>query len=53
MDFRLREITNGEATESILAPGPAYLKSLEAKFGIVIDEPYEALKPTFSESADT
>ena len=39
MDFRLREITNGEATESILEPGLAYLKSLEAKFGIVIDEP--------------
>ncbi len=50
MDFCLCEFSNGEETETILEPGPAYLKSLETKFGIVIDEPYEALKPISSEA---
>ncbi len=52
MDFRLREYSNGDVTETMLESGPAYLKSLERKFGIVIDEPYEALKPISSEAAE-
>lgn len=50
MDFHLREFSNDVVTETILEPGPAYLKSLETKFGIVLDEPYEALKPVGSDA---
>ncbi len=53
MDFCLREFSDGDVTETILEPGPAYIKSLETKFGIVIDEPYGALKPIGSEVAET
>lgn len=52
-NFCLREFSNGEVTESILEPGPAYLEALEKKFGIFIDEPYEALKPAINEPAET
>lgn len=53
LDFCLREFSNDEVTESILEPGPTYLKSLETKFGIFIDEPYEAFKPTMNEPAES
>ncbi len=44
-DFILREYASDNVTETTLEPGPAYLESLEAKFDIVLDAPYEALKP--------
>ncbi len=44
-DFTLREYAGGDVKETTLEPGPAYLTSLEVNFGIVLDEPYEALKP--------
>jgi N-hydroxyarylamine O-acetyltransferase len=53
MDFCLREISEGQETEITLEPGPAYLELLETKFGIFIDAPYEALKPTFYEPSET
>ena len=52
-DFVLREYVDGNMTETMLDPGPTYLASLEAKFGIVLDEPYEALKPVSSEIIST
>ena len=45
MDFLLREYVDGDVKETILDPGPSYLEALATNFGIVIDEPYEALKP--------
>lgn len=45
MDFCLREMVGGEETVTTLEPGPAYLQTIETKFGIFIDQPYEALKP--------
>ncbi len=44
MDFRLREINNGEETVTMLEPGPNYLKVIEQKFGIVVDALYEEFK---------
>lgn len=52
MDFRIREYSNGEVSESVLEPGPAYLKSLETNFGIVLDEPYDALKPVSGDESE-
>ena len=52
MDFRLREISKGEETETILDAGTAYLRAIEDKFGIVIDELYEALKPIGGKPAE-
>jgi N-hydroxyarylamine O-acetyltransferase len=45
MDFCLREMVDGAETVTTLEPGPAYLHTIKTKFGIVIDQPYEALKP--------
>lgn len=45
LDFCLREFDNGEETVTELQPGPDYMRALEAKFGIVIDQPYDAFKP--------
>ena len=53
MDFLVREYVDGNVKETMLEPGPAYLETLEAKFGIVLDEPYEALMPVGSELAET
>ena len=52
MDFCLREFSDGAMTETTLEPGQAYLNAIEDKFGIVIDEPYEALKPVGGEPAE-
>lgn len=52
-DFILREYAGGSVTEIMLEPGPAYLTSLEANFGIVLDEPYEALRPVGGEIVST
>jgi N-hydroxyarylamine O-acetyltransferase len=52
MDYRLRETSGREVTETILETGPAYLQAIEDKFGIVIDEPYEALKPIGDEPVE-
>jgi hypothetical protein len=49
MDFCLRELSNGKETVITLEPGPEYLRNIETKFGIVIDEPYGALKPLGNE----
>jgi N-hydroxyarylamine O-acetyltransferase len=48
MDFLLREFADGDVNETNLEPGPAYLEALAKNFGIIIDEPYEALKPVGS-----
>lgn len=45
LDFRLREICDGAETVTDLQPGADYLRTLEDRFGIVIDAPYESLKP--------
>lgn len=45
LDFSLKEIENGQETITQLEPGLAYMRTLEAKFGIVLDEPYDAFKP--------
>ncbi len=45
MDFLLREYADGQIAETVLDPGPPYLEALEEHFGIVIDVPYDALKP--------
>ena len=52
-DFILREYAGEKVTETTLEPGPAYLDSLEAKFDIVLDAPYEALKPVAGDQMDT
>jgi N-hydroxyarylamine O-acetyltransferase len=45
MDYRLRDINDGTETVVTLTPGEGYIKALEKYFGIVLDEPYDALKP--------
>ena len=45
LDFRLREICEGTETVTELQPGPDYLRALEECFGIVVDAPYDDLKP--------
>ena len=45
MDFLLRNYAGGQVEEIIIDPGPPYLEALKEHFGIVIDVPYDALKP--------
>ena len=45
LDFLLRRHAEGHVTETVLEPGRTYLESLDVNFGIVLDAPYNALKP--------
>ena len=42
---RLIVTRDGETVETQVAPGPEFMTALETYFGIVLDAPYEALKP--------
>jgi len=45
LDRTLRRVEQGVETVEELPDGPALLETLEAVFGIVLDTPYEALRP--------
>ena len=45
LDRTLRRVEHGVETVEELPDGPALLETLEAVFGIVLDAPYEALRP--------
>jgi N-hydroxyarylamine O-acetyltransferase len=46
VDFKLRRVERGVETVETLAPGAPYLEALRRHFGIELDAPYEALRPT-------
>lgn len=45
MDFTLRHISKGREDITHLEPGQVYMDALRENFGIVLDVPYEALRP--------
>ncbi|MDP6692531.1 MAG: arylamine N-acetyltransferase [Alphaproteobacteria bacterium] len=45
LNFSLRQIRDDQETVTELQPGPAYLQALQDHFGIVIDAPFDKIRP--------